>query len=249
MKSIDHGFDISKEFGLTDLPNEIWKDISNYERVYQVSNFGRIKSLERKVNSRHKQRTVKEKILRVKYNKFGYKTVCLSSELQKREFFIHRLVAYAFIPNPENKPQIDHINGIKSDNRVENLRWVTAKENSNNPVTLQKLKGSNNYWYNKKGKNAFFYGKHHSDKTKEKLKELNTGSNHPLYGKKLSVEIRLHMSASSNRKRKVINLNTGDIFQSAISASRFYGLNRSSVTKAIIKRCKSAGYYWGYYTE
>ena len=55
------------------------------------------------------------------------------------KFYIHRAVAELFIPNPENKPCIDHINTVKTDNRAENLRWVTAKENSNNPLTRKRV--------------------------------------------------------------------------------------------------------------
>ena len=65
----------------------------------------------------------------------GYLYCTLSRSGLHKNFYIHRLVAQAFIPNPENKPHIDHINGDKKDNRVENLRWVTHKENMNNPVS------------------------------------------------------------------------------------------------------------------
>lgn len=59
---------------------------------------------------------------------------------KKREYLIHRVIAYFFIPNPDNKPEVDHINTIRTDNRVENLRWYTSGENSNNPITLEKNK-------------------------------------------------------------------------------------------------------------
>lgn len=78
---------------------------------------------------------------------------------------IHRLVAEAFIPNPENKPQIDHINGIKTDNRVENLRWVTAKENCNNPLFLDVMRKAN------LGDKNPMYGKHLNKEQKEKISQ------------------------------------------------------------------------------
>lgn len=90
-----------------------------------------------------------------------------------------------FIPNPENKPEIDHINTIRDDNRVENLRWVTHKENSNNPITLKRSSESMNGKY--KGENNPFYGKHHTEETKKKLSEIRktnfSGENAPWYGK------------------------------------------------------------------
>lgn len=113
---------------------EIWKDIKGYEGLYQVSNLGRVKSLERIVNFGNQQRIVKEKILSPRDNGNGYKTVCL----QSKYFYIHRLVAQTFIPNPDNKPQVDHIDTNKSNNCVDNLRWATHSENMNNPATKTK---------------------------------------------------------------------------------------------------------------
>lgn len=70
----------------------------------------------------------------------GYFAVGLYKDGIKHVFLVHRLVAIAFIPNPENKPQVDHKNGVLTDNRQSNLRWATPSENSNNPVTIEKLK-------------------------------------------------------------------------------------------------------------
>ena len=123
---------------------EIWKDIEGYEG-YQVSNLGRVRSLDR-YNSRGYW--IKGCILKPIMDKKGYLTVGLSKNNQRKIFKVHRLVALHFIPNIENKPEIDHINTIKIDNTVflnedgsvnydkTNLRWVTPKENSNNPLSL-----------------------------------------------------------------------------------------------------------------
>lgn len=101
---------------------EIWKDIVGYEGVYQVSNFGNILSL----NYNH---TKKMKILKPSIDGCGYKIVSLFSNKRKTTKTIHRLVAIAFIPNPLNKPEVNHINGIKSDNNLSNLEWLTISEN------------------------------------------------------------------------------------------------------------------------
>lgn len=111
---------------------EIWKDIEDYEG-YQVSNLGRVRSLDR-YNSRGYW--IKGCILKPTMDKKGYLNVGLSKNNQGKTFKVHRLVALHFIPNIENKPEIDHINTIKTDNRAINLRWVTPKENSNNPISL-----------------------------------------------------------------------------------------------------------------
>ena len=110
--------------------NEIWKDIKDYSN-YMVSNLGRVKSLNYK-------NTDKEKILKPYKNREGYLRVELSKNGNGKQYLIHRLVAEAFIDNPNNLPQIDHINTNKTNNRVCNLRWCTQKENNNNHLTVEK---------------------------------------------------------------------------------------------------------------
>lgn len=131
---------------------EIWKPVKDYEGLYEVSSMGRVKSL-------NYRRTGKEKVLKGKLNNSGYLKVTLCKEGKAKEYFIHRLVAIAFIPNPDNLPCIDHINTIKTKNEVVNLRWVTYKENNDNPLTKKKsienhadMSGSNNPFYGKYGK-------------------------------------------------------------------------------------------------
>lgn len=124
---------------------EVWKDIKGYEGWYQVSNLGQVKRL-KKVHFNHGKENIveREHILTPTTDKNGYLVVILSNKGENRKHVkVHRLVAEAFIENTENKPQVDHINRIRNDNRVENLRWVTNSENQYNSThtTLLKYKG------------------------------------------------------------------------------------------------------------
>ena len=107
---------------------EIWKDIKGYEGYLQISNLGRVKSLERKVKTYYGYRIKKEKILSASHDINGYLDVKICVNYRTTSLKVHRLIAEAFIPNPESKPTVNHINGIKDDNRIENLEWATMKE-------------------------------------------------------------------------------------------------------------------------
>ena len=117
--------------------DEIWRDIPTFEGLYQVSNFGRVKSLGRfGYNLFLGRYWRRERILRPHKHVQGYIDVELCKDGIKTKFLVHRLVARAFIPNPENKREIAHINSIKTDNRVENLCWVSRYEIMHNPLTV-----------------------------------------------------------------------------------------------------------------
>ncbi len=112
------------------MENEIWKDVVGYEGFYQVSNYGNVKSLKRIDNNNH---VVNERIL--KQANSNYKIVSLCKNGIANNYNIHRLKAIAFIPNPQNKPYVNHRDGVKSNNGYnidgkDNLEWCTAKENS-----------------------------------------------------------------------------------------------------------------------
>lgn len=141
---------------------EIWKPVPNFESLYYVSNLGRFKSLGGRLGN------WKEKILKPKVMRDGYLYIRLSKDKKQLFFNAHRVVATCFIPNPENKKEVNHKNLIKSDNCVSNLEWVTPKENIEHAV---KNRGE---WRKGRGRNlslnisGYFHG---MTKTKEGKKE------------------------------------------------------------------------------
>lgn len=119
---------------------EVWKDIEGYEGYYQVSSLGRIKSLIRKSTGTN---TTKESFIKPFISLKGYFTYRLSKKGVSKNYLLHRILAIAFIPNPDNKKCINHKNGIRLDNRLENLEWTTYSENSKHGFISNKRKNTN----------------------------------------------------------------------------------------------------------
>lgn len=141
---------------------EIWKDIVGYEGLYQVSNLGRVKSLPKMVGFRSQS----EKLTAIFADKHGYHKTNLYKNHTHKQAYVHILVAQAFVPNGSNKPQINHIDGDKSHNFVENLEWCTASENVVHAYSTGLKHG-------KKGIDHPMFGKKHSEETRKKLSEAS----------------------------------------------------------------------------
>jgi hypothetical protein len=131
---------------------EIWRKIKNYEKSYMISNLGRVKSINRKVRNGTSNRIIAERILKQEIIFNNYRRITLSENQKKERFQVHRLVALAFIPNPENKPFVNHKDYNKSNNCVDNLEWVTRRENqchmglkNGYPVGVSFAKNMNRY--------------------------------------------------------------------------------------------------------
>lgn len=117
---------------------EIWKDIKGYEGLYQVSSFGNVINLKT------------SKFLKPTFSQDGYLIFHLAINKKFKRFKTHRLVAKAFIPNYENRPQVNHINGVKTDNKINNLEWATQSENMKHSFMLglhkKKFKQDSNFY-------------------------------------------------------------------------------------------------------
>ena len=175
--------------------NEEWRDIKGYEGRYQVSNLGRVKSL----NYNH---TSREKILKAREDKVGYLYLNLYKNNKRKTHKVHRLVAQAFIENPNNYPQVNHKDENKSNNRVENLEWCTHRYNLNY--------GTRNQRASEKMKSREFTEEHKNKiSNTQKRNGKNKGSKHP-------------------KARKVQCITTGRKFNCIKEAAEYYNIQRSS---------------------
>lgn len=159
---------------------EIWKEIEDYEGEYEVSNLGNVRSL-------NYRRSGEIKLLKQYTDKKGYKYVRLSKNGKGKIYKIHRLVAMAFIPNPDNLPIVNHIDECKSNNMVSNLEWCTVAYN--NTYGTARKRASEKM----RGEKSPLYGKHLSEEHKKKMSESHKG-------KTLSEEHKKNISESLKGK-------------------------------------------------
>lgn len=122
---------------MENLEGEIWKDVVGCEGFYMISNMARVKSTYKKSANKITIKVLyKDSVVKQYLSTWGYPIVNLSTDVMRGQKSVHRMMAIAFIPNPDNKPCVNHINGIKTDNRIENLEWVTYKENTKHAIRI-----------------------------------------------------------------------------------------------------------------
>lgn len=133
--------------------DEIWKDIPKWEGYYQVSNLGRVKSLERIITySNNRKHTVWESIINPGFDSNGYPQIGPTRNNKNVTFKVHNLVASLFLTKIDGKPHVNHKNGIKHDNRSVNLEWVNARENTTHSRRNKSSKYTGVSWYKKSSK-------------------------------------------------------------------------------------------------
>jgi hypothetical protein len=222
---------------------EIWRDIEGFEGLYQVSNIGRVKNIKR------------GKVLAERLNSKGYPCALLFKDGVGRNVKIHQIVVNTFIGKIPKGYEIDHINTIRNDNRVENLRIVTHKENMNNPNTIKKMRG-------KVGELNPNFGRKASFETKEKIRAFLLSDRNPRRGSHLS-ETHKQRIADANRGKacseETKNKLSKPIVQydldgnfikewgSATIVQNELGFNKSNICNCCTGKLKYAyGFIWRY---
>lgn len=220
---------------------EEWRPVKNWTGLYEVSDYGHVRN-PRKGN----------RILNGWITKQGYVSVHLYYDGIFKKRPVHQLVAEAFCPNPDGKPFIDHINGIRTDNRASNLRWCTAKENQNNPLTIEAIRRS------KLGEKNPMFGKSPSDEVRKKIGDSQRGEKNHWYGKHLSQEQKDRLT-EWNKTEDAIRLRCIPVLQytkdmelvriwySAREAERVVGVNHNLIRRCCVGGRKTArGFVWKY---
>lgn len=232
---------------------EIWKDISNYEGKYEVSNLGRVRRLS--YNG-----TGEIKFLKQSTNKRRYKRVGLCKNGKMKNCYVHRLVAITFIPNPNNHKEVNHKDENPANNNVNNLEWCTSEYNNNygtrNKRAGESKKGKSFSEEHKKKLSKSHKGKHRSEETKKKISKSLRGENSPFYGKHLSEEHKKKMSESHKGKYKgkdhpgskpiLMYDKKGNFirrFDSTADANEYFGKDRSCSNITLCLRGKNKTAY------
>lgn len=160
------------------------------------------------------------RIIKPKITTCGYARVGIYANGIQKMMFVHRLVALTYIPNLENKPQINHIDGNKLNNNLVNLEWCTASENFKHAKEFGLYKG----W---------------TEKSRKKSSESHTG-------KKFTKTHILNLSGDKNHNARLVKNSKDELFGSMSLAALYYGVSSRSISQAVRKKCKSAGLFWEY---
>lgn len=190
-------------------------EIKGYEGQYAITKDGRIFSYPRKGRGGHDGKWMK-----LQKGTDGYMHVVLTKNKIKTNYLVHRLLGFAFLTTQPQKDFINHKNGIKTDNRIENIEWCTKSENTHHAFATGLLKPCI-----------------HSEKTKIKLSLINKN-------KKLTKEHKDNISQNNKKSKQVTNGEV--IYRSASLASKSMGFNPSAVSHAIARNRKCGGFVWTY---
>ena len=212
---------------------EEWRNIKGYEGLYQVSNWGRVRSLDRFIYVDGKKgkykKFLKGKLLKLIETKYGNYTRVVVG-LCGNTFVVSRLVAEHFIPNPENKPEVDHKNTDSTDNRVENLRWTTSLENHNNPITKKHISEA------RKGKIPWNLGKKYTEEQCSNISKSKIGK--CTYDKNPNAKAVLQFSLNGDFIRE---------FSCIKEACECLGISQPLISMCCRGKRKSAGgFKWEY---